>query len=141
MTAEGLFRIANLVALAGWVLLLASLFVPRLRAVVWTTTGLVLPGVLALLYLLQIGAFGSTEGGFGSLAEIRTLFADDRALLAGWVHYLAFDMVVGTLIARDGLARGVPKLLLVVALPLTFVLGPVGFLLFLAARPFGRRKA
>lgn len=141
MTADGMFRIANLLALVGWVVLIASLFAPRLRPVAWRLTGIVVPGLLSLLYLAQLGSFAATDGGFGSLAAIRTLFADDRALLAGWVHYLAFDLVVGTLILRDGLGRGLPKAALLVALPLTFLLGPVGFLVFLAARPFGRVEA
>jgi len=140
MDPDSMFRIANLLALIGWIMLLASLFVTRLRGIGWTATGLVIPGVLAVGYLMQVRAFMG-EGGFGSLEAIRTLFADDRALLASWIHYLAFDMVVGTLIAREGLSRGVPKLALAVALPLTFLLGPIGFLVFLAARPFGRREA
>ena len=35
------------------------------------------------------------DAGFGSLAEITALFSVPELLLAGWIHYLAFDLFVG----------------------------------------------
>ena len=49
-------------------------------------------------------------GGFGSIAEVRALFANDSALAAGWLHYLAFDLFVGAWIAREGPGLGRPRL-------------------------------
>ena len=63
-----------------------------------------------------------------------------RALAAGWLHYLAFDLFVGAFIARDGLERGVPALLILLCLPLTLLFGPLGLLLYLILRlALGRR--
>ena len=53
---------------------------------------------------------------------------------AAWVHYLAFDMVVGAWIARDSVRLGIPWWLRTLALVLTFVAGPVGLLVHLSAR-------
>jgi hypothetical protein len=41
------------------------------------------------------------EGGFGTLAEVKALFSVDALLLAGWIHYLAFDLFIGAWIVRD----------------------------------------
>jgi hypothetical protein len=73
---------------------------------------------------------------------VRALFANDAALDAGWLHYLAFDLFVGTWIVRQGALDGMHPLWLLLCLPVTFMLGPVGFLLFLIARSvFSRPSA
>ena len=131
MTAEQLFSIANLAAMAGW---LALIFLPRLR---WTSTvvPLVVPALLAVFYIaLLVVALPSSEGGFNSLAGVRALFENQWALLAGWVHYLAFDLFVGGWEVRDAQRRGVRHWLLVPSLILTFLFGPSGLLLYLATR-------
>ncbi|HEU6452531.1 MAG TPA: ABA4-like family protein, partial [Gemmatimonadaceae bacterium] len=68
-------------------------------------------------------------------------FENPWALLAGWVHYLAFDLFVGGWEVRDAQRRGIPHLLVVPALVLTFLFGPGGLLLYLAIRSLVRRKA
>lgn len=130
------FSTAGLVALLGWAVLLLSLFLAPIRARVWRVTGWVIPGAIGIAYMILIAAGIGHVGGtdFGSIAEVRRVFADDSALAAGWLHYLAFDMVVGTLIARDGTARGIPALLLVPALVATFLFGPAGLVLHLLLR-------
>ena len=56
-------------------------------------TGAILPLLLSVLYtMLIVTHWGEAEGGFGSLADIRALFANEWLLLAGWVRYLAFDL-------------------------------------------------
>ena len=133
MTADALFRILNLVALLAWVPLV---FVPRRR---WATTvvPIVVPALLAVVYaaLLVVSLPGS-DGGFSSLAGVRALFANPHGLLAGWTHYLAFDLFIGGWEVRDARERGIPHLLIVPALVLTFLVGPVGLLLYLAIARF-----
>jgi hypothetical protein len=50
--------------------------------------------------------------------------------LAGWVHYLAFDLFVGAWIARTTVQSQLSRLVLVPILPLTFLFGPAGFVAF-----------
>lgn len=134
------FSVAGLLAMLGWLGLVVSLFVKAARPPAWTVAGIAIPALLAIFYVLLI--LGGREafaagGGFGSIAEVRALFANDSALAAGWLHYLAFDLFVGAWIARDGTARGVPALLVLPSLPLTLMFGPAGLLLHLALRtPF-----
>jgi hypothetical protein len=130
------FFLANPLALAAWALLAASLFLPRLRASAWRITGLAVPALFAVAYVLLLprGFAEAPEGGFGSLAAVRALFASDAALTAGWLHYLAFDLFVGTHVARAGIDSRVPGLLLLPCLALTFLFGPAGWLMFLLLR-------
>jgi len=137
MTADQLFSILNLMTVAAW---LPLVFLPRVR---WTATLLpvVMPLLLAVIYVVLVAAtLARSEGGFSSLAGVRALFDNPWALLAGWTHYLAFDLFIGGWEVRDAQRRGIRHLLIVPALVLTFLLGPAGLLLYLATRWFAGGK-
>ena len=136
------FSLAGPLVLAAWAGLILSLFVRPVRPVAWTAAQFLVPLLLSVAYVLLIwgGRSAFESGGFGSIEEIRALFANDSVLVAGWFHYLAFDLFVGSWIVRDGLKRGVPSLLLLPLLPLTLLFGPAGLLTFLILRlAFGER--
>ena len=129
---ETMFSAANMVALVGWAGL--ALF-PGRRAVVDGVSGLAIPVLLGIAYAGLVAAFfAGAEGGFSSLASVRALFGSDALLLAGWLHYLAFDLFIGAWQVRTARAEGIPHLLVLPCLALTFLFGPVGLLLFLALR-------
>ena len=133
MTAEQLFSILNLTTLAAW---LPLVFLPRVR---WSATVLpvVVPSLLAVVYVAIVAAtFAQSEGGFSSLADVAALFENPWMLLAGWIHYLAFDLFIGGWEVRDAQRRGIRHLLVVPALALTFLFGPAGLLLYLVIRGF-----
>jgi Domain of unknown function (DUF4281) len=65
---------------------------------------------------------------------VAALFTNRWLLLAGWVHYLAFDLLIGSWETRDAQERGVPHLLLVPCLFFTFMFGPAGWLLYMGIR-------
>jgi hypothetical protein len=132
MSAGQLFSLLNLVALAGWIML--ALF-PKRRVIVDVIAGGAIPALLAVVYVALIAAqWHTSDGGFGTLADVATLFANPWLLLAGWVHYLAFDLLTGCWEVRDAGARGVPHLLVVPCLALTFLFGPAGWLLYQGVR-------
>ncbi len=136
MSVETLFSVCNALVLPGWLLLL---LVPRWQ---WTLrlAGVVLPLLLAVIYLyLILRHFGASAGGFGSLAEVTRLFQNPPILLAGWLHYLAFDLFVGCWEVRDAQRLGVPHLAVMPCLILTFLFGPIGLLGYLALRFAVRR--
>ena len=133
MTAEQLFSVLNLLTMASW---LPLVFLPRAR---WSATvvPVVMPLLLAVIYVALVAAtLPWSEGGFSSLASVRALFDNPWALLAGWTHYLAFDLFIGGWEVRDARRRGIPHLFVVPALVLTFLLGPGGLLLYLTIRSF-----
>jgi hypothetical protein len=131
MNIETVFSACNLIAMAGWVVLLAA---PRSRRGM-IVAGTAIPLALAIVYLgvFALHARGS-EGGFSSLAAVAQLFGNRWLLLAGWVHYLAFDLFIGAWETRDALARGVPRLWLAPCLVLTFLFGPIGLLCYHGVR-------
>ena len=134
MSADALFSAANLAAMAGWILLTIA---PRRR---WATmtAGAIIPLLLAALYLALLAMhWGETRGGFSTLPAVAELFSSRWLLLAGWLHYLAFDLFVGAWEVRDAIERGVPHLLVVPCLLLTFLFGPIGFMAYHAARQIG----
>jgi hypothetical protein len=131
MTPERLFSILNLMALAAW---LPLMFLPRAR---WATAvvPLVMPGLFGVIYVVMVAAsLPWGEGGFSSLAGVGALFENPWGLLAGWTHYLAFDLFVGGWQVRDAQRRGIRHLVVVPALVLTFLFGPAGLLLYFAIR-------
>ena len=138
MHLEFLFSIAGVLAMAGWVVLLASPLFP-----LWSNriAGLIIPLLLSVGYTVLIVFFSSpAEGGFGSLAEVIALFSHPNAMLAGWIHYLAFDLLIGAWICRTARRDGVRFWLVIPCLPLTFLFGPAGFLAFSVLRLIGSAK-
>ena len=130
MTPNQLFALVNLIALGAWVLLAVA---PRQRWVIDIIAGLVVPALLAAVYSVLIATnWSNSAGGFSTLANVGELFADPWLLLAGWVHYLCFDLLVGGWEVDDAQARGVPHLLVLPCLLLTFLFGPAGWLLYQA---------
>jgi hypothetical protein len=137
MKPDLLFSIANTTAAVSWLLLV---ILPRRRWVIDIVTGRVVPALFAVLYVGLIAAmFGRMEGGFSTLAGVAALFANPWLLLAGWLHYLAFDLLIGTWEARDAQERGIPHLYVVPCLIVTFLFGPAGWLLYLVLRSAFRR--
>jgi hypothetical protein len=127
MTPEQIFSFANPVAAVSWLLLMAM---PRRPWVTGTLTRLVVPGLFAVAYtVIAAAAFAGSDGGFSSLDGVARLFDNRWLLLAGWLHYLAFDLLVGSWEVVDAQGRGVPHLLVVPCLLLTFRFGPAGWLL------------
>lgn len=142
MTPEAVFAAANTVALLSWIALAASPWLgPRAGGLTRTITGRVVPALLAAAYatLIALHFFGAAGGGFGSLAAVSRLFANPWLLLAGWLHYLAFDLLIGCAEEKDARERGVPRLLLLPCLLLTFLFGPAGWLAYQGVRTGARR--
>ena len=61
-------------------------------------------------------------------------------LLAGWLHYLAFDLLIGRWEVRDAQQRGIPHLLVIPCLALTFLFGPAGWLLYRVVQKTAARQ-
>lgn len=132
--AEQLFQITNTVALVAWIALVAA---PGRRLVSHRLCAVWVPGCLAAAYAAVIAwrlAVAPPADDLGTIAGLRAAFADDWVFAAAWIHYLAFDMVVGAWIARDAVRLGLPWPLRTLALVLTFLLGPAGLLLHLVTR-------
>lgn len=138
MSPEAVFSLCTKLVLPGWLLLV---FAPRWRWSARIISAVVIPLALAVVYVYLVAAhFGRSEGGFGSLADVGRLFQSPHALLAGWIHYLAFDLFVGAWEVRDAQRVGIHHLLVVPCLVLTFLFGPAGLMLYFLLRWALRRE-
>jgi hypothetical protein len=93
--------------------------------------------MLGLVYAYLMISFqgeAPAEGGFGTLEEVKALFSVDALLLAGWIHYLVFDLFIGAWILRDSQSHQINHLLVIPCLFLTLMAGPIGLLLYLLLR-------
>lgn len=135
---DTIFSATNALAMIGWA---GLILLPGRRFVVQVLARVLIPVVIAVVYIsLMVGHVGSSPegGGFGSLAGVATLFTVDGLLLAGWIHYLAFDLFVGSWEVTDSRKEGIPHLFLVPCLVLTFMAGPAGLAVYFAIK-YGRR--
>ena len=128
MNTDLIFKICNGAAFASWVLLVAAprwKLIPRI--IHWGVITL-----LAVLYsvLIAVNFFRVESGGFFSLAAVQTLFTSREVALAGWVHYLAFDLFVDLWIAKKSDDLGIARIIQAPVLVTTFMFRPLGFLLF-----------
>jgi hypothetical protein len=133
MSPDAVFLVCNYGVIPAWLLLAAApgwVWTQRLVHALW------IPGLLGLVYLFTLLTIPATPegGGFGSLAGVVAAFTSPHAVLAGWVHYLVFDLFVGAWEVRDAQRRGLPHLWVLPCLFFTLMLGPIGLLLYLALR-------
>jgi hypothetical protein len=137
LSAPELFTIVNLAVLPGWLLLAA------LPAWKWTRvlSAYAIPGLLSILYLaVMITDVDLKAGGFGSIEQVGRMFQNEWLLMAGWVHYLAFDLFIGAWEVRDAQRLEVPHVFVVPCLALTFIAGPAGLLSYFVVRAAVVRK-
>jgi len=128
MTAETTFKLFNALAPMLWLALIAA---PRSK---WVRRVILSGGAVAFLaagYFAVVATHFNFEGAdFTSLHGVMALLNDPWAMTAGWIHYLAFDLLAGLVITQKGLHLGIPRLLLLPCQLATFMLGPIGIVLF-----------
>ncbi|MDP1738357.1 MAG: ABA4-like family protein [Caulobacter sp.] len=140
MDLEQIFSAMSLLAMIGWLcLVLAPLRRPLLVA-----AARVVAAVLALAYVILIvrgltAPDGPQGGGFDSLAKVMILLSAPATMLPAWIHFLCFDLWVGTWEVEDAPKAGVPHWLLIPVMFGTFMYGPAGLLAYLVIRTIAGR--
>lgn len=139
ISLEQLFGYAGQAALIGWIILI---FLPRRFDLLFAIPQYIIPFGLSLLYVgLILPQINTGDGNFSSLEGVRALMSNDQVLLAGWIHYLAFDLFIGSWIARQSDALGIPRIVQAILLLATFMFGPTGLAMFLIIRTGYRRAS
>lgn len=140
MTTTEVFSIANSMVMPMWLLMI---ILPKWKATRFLIDYKVIPILLSLFYVYYMILHIQTGAGldFGSLSSVMSLFTLENAVMAGWVHYLAFDLLVGMWMLNQNKNLGIHQLLMAPCLFATFMLGPVGFLLFMIIRTIKLRKS
>ena len=133
MMPETIFQLSSTLALIGWLVLIVI-------SPLWLSVDKFLIGVIITLLTMVyawiiFSAFSPADiKKFGSLDGVMSLFQNKTLLTAGWVHYLAFDLMTGIWIKRNANIHNINHWLIIPALLFTFMLGPVGLLLYLLIR-------
>lgn len=130
MSPPEVFSLTNLAAMPMWLLMI---FLPKWKVTRFLIDYKVIPILLSLVYAIYIFLAIQIGGGmdFGSLSSVMALFTEENAVLAGWVHYLAFDLLVGMWMLNQNKELKIHQLLMAPCLFATFMLGPIGFLAFM----------
>jgi hypothetical protein len=133
MSPDSIFQICSTIAMAGFlVLLIISPF--------WSSFDKFLIGIIITLFaivyawlIFQVFTPGDFEK-FSSLNGVMELFTDKTAVTAGWIHYLAIDLLAGIWIKKNAQKHNIPHLIVIPCLLVTFMLAPIGLLLYLLVR-------
>ncbi len=140
MTPTQVFSIAGMITMPMWILMI---LLPKWKVTRFLIDFKVIPLALSVIYAIYI--FQAIQIGgwmdFGSLASVMELFTEENAVLAGWVHYLAFDLVVGMWMLDQNKNTGIPQLVMAPCLFGTFMFGPVGFLLFMIIKAIKQKQS
>ena len=110
------------------------------------TKRIIRSGYLSLFFCLSymifcIIAIGSNSpGGFQRLNDLMILFENKSWVLTGWIHYLAFDLLIGIWILHDSIKSNIKHSLIIPSLIFTFLLGPFGFLIYFITRSIYLKK-
>jgi len=135
MSYDLLFSLINFSVLPAWMLLILA---PKWSVTDKLVHSMFYPLLLGAVYIggmvMAVMGHGAEGGGFTTIEGVRILFSADVGMVVGWTHYLVFDLFIGAWEARDARRRGFKHLMLVPCLLLTFMLGPVGLVLYLGLR-------
>jgi hypothetical protein len=139
MSPDSVFTFANVLALAAW---LGLLLLPHIAIIRNVVAAAVIPCLFASAYVIILALFFDPGGfaKFSTLQGLASLQGSPWLLLAGWLHYLAFDLFVGAWEVRTARKEGIAHLAIVPSLILTFMLGPAGLLVFNLTRLVLRKR-
>ena len=133
MSPESVFQICSTITMIGWLFLIIGS--PFLFNIDKLLIGIVIT-LLCIVYVwLIITHFNFADAAkFGSLDGVMEIFTDKYTVTAGWVHYLAFDLLTGIWIKKNSIKYNISHWVIIPCLFVTSMLGPVGLLLYLLVR-------
>jgi hypothetical protein len=137
ISADDMYLALNYGVMPFWALII---FLPHLKITDMVVHSVFAPIGLGVTYTWLLanvmgGVIPMPDGaGFASLDALMKTFSVKEAVVAGWAHYIVFDLFVGAWIARDAQRVGINPFIVAIPLLLTFVVGPIGLLTYLMLR-------
>ena len=136
-----LFSLGNLLILPFWALMIAFPHWRWTRRIIASPLVAVLPALLyAAVVLPRVGEILPAVAS-PALPDVSRLLGTPEGATAAWMHFLAFDLFVGRWAYLDSRERGMNAWLMAPVLFLILMLGPIGFMLYLAIRALATRSA
>ncbi len=132
MDYDKIFSLASNAAMVGWLILM---FMPFWKSREKFLAGILVVGLsLTYAWLIVTGFSLGDMANFGTLNGVAELFTSKHMLLAGWIHYLAFDLFIGIFIHNNAQKHQINHWILLPVYFCTFMIGPVGLLLYFVIR-------
>jgi hypothetical protein len=138
MELESLFSIVSTMAFFSWVILWVFYQKKKIYAYLFSFVMVTLAMIYAFFIVKGINLADFEK--FQTLSGVKELFGSDEAVLAGWIHYLIFDLFVGMWIAKEAFKLEISRWVLLPFLLFTFMMGPIGLLMFLIFLTIQKRK-
>ena len=143
-TIETLYMWINLGALPFWFILivfpqshLSRIFVTSIFPF------FILSGVYVfILYKSYLTGY-DFDGNFTlylGLSELSRLFEDHLYIMIFWIHFVAINLFIGGWIVKDSQKFSINKVLLILPLIITYLIGPIGLFLYWIIRIFYAKR-
>jgi hypothetical protein len=139
MNLDTLFKVTCGIAAIGWIILL---FISPF----WFKWDKVLVAIIITIPALTYTYLNFSNfqpdilSKFSTLDGVQSLFQNKALLLAAWEHFLAFDLMVAVWIKKNSVKHGISHWLIIPALIMTCMLGPLGFLIYFLIRLIKTKK-
>ena len=139
-TIEILYYWVNLGVLPLWLLLI---FFPQSQLCRYLVTSIFPIFVLSGTYIFMLyKSFLSAYDFYGNfdlylgIDEISNLFSDKTFLIMFWIHFISINLFTGGWIVKDSQKFSINKIILIIPLILTYLIGPLGLFIYWLIRIF-----
>jgi hypothetical protein len=136
MNYDLLFSVINIVVIPFWLMMFAFPRADWVAKIIRSPLIIVPPAIIyTLLIVFSFMQNNSMSfDAFMSLDGVTGLITSPAGVTTVWAHLLTFDLMTGRWIYLDALDRKMQSWVVMVPLVLTFLLGPIGLLLYLVFR-------
>ena len=139
-TLEMLYYWVNLGVLPFWLILI---FFPQSNICKYLVTSIfpifILSGAYVfILYKSYLNSFDfiSNFDLYIGIESLSDLFTNKSFLIMFWIHFVSINLFTGGWIVRDSQRLGINKILLILPLVITYLIGPLGLLIYWLIRIF-----
>ena len=139
-TIEILYYWVNLGVLPFWLLLI---FFPQSQLCRYFVTSIFPIFVLSGAYIFMLyksflngyDFYGNFDLYLG-INEISNLFSDKTFLIMFWIHFVSINLFTGGWIIKDSQKFSINKIILIIPLIVTYLIGPLGLFIYWLIRIF-----
>jgi len=139
-TIEMLYYWVNLGVLPFWLILI---FFPNSNLSRYFVTSifpiLILTGAyIFILYKSYLNSydFDNNFSLYLSIDHLSDLFTDKSYLMMFWIHFISINLFTGGWIVRDSQKLSINKILVIIPLVITYLIGPIGLFFYWLIRIF-----
>tara|TARA_B100000214_G_C23639292_1_gene477647 strand:- start:224 stop:526 length:303 start_codon:yes stop_codon:yes gene_type:complete len=95
-----------------------------------------------MLYKSYLNSFDFSDNfslyfGIGNISE---LFSDKTFLMMFWIHFISINLFTGGWIVKDSQKFSINKIILIIPLVITYLIGPLGLFIYWIIRIFNAKS-